>query len=72
MKLKTRIKAGELAGQGRRIRMRTLTMRPLAGFGLLVATVKACKQSDILLRQNAAPYGAAFIYPPAAIHVRSV
>ena len=35
MKLKTRIKAGKFAEQGRRNRMRTLTIRPLARFGLL-------------------------------------
>lgn len=35
MKLKTRIKAEKLAGQVRRNRMRTLTIRPLARFGLL-------------------------------------
>ena len=35
MRLKTRIKPGKLAKQGRRNKMRTLTIRPLAKFGLL-------------------------------------
>ena len=35
MKLKTRIKAGKFAEQGMRNRMRTLTIRPRARFGLL-------------------------------------
>src|ERR1700680_1444620 len=52
MKHKTRIKSGKLTEQGRRNRMRTLTIRPLAKFGLVAGCLMFAGVTFAVAQEN--------------------
>ena len=52
MRLKTRIKPGKLAEQRRRNKMRTLTIRPLAKFGLLAGCLMLAGVTIAVAQEN--------------------